>query len=198
MVCCHIISDTDQLKCALMDCRCQDQLIHEKLNQATDWSNTLFKHHLMRTNVHKNVSWNNPQVGIKCGVYTRKRTELDLPYVLVYRSQCNAYHANNTLSLSTVQRFFKNCCIPQPHVCILYYLLSKAIHMGSVPGTMHNFQLPVCNFNFRQTRVLHAVFINLNRFWSSLLCGVAWWRNSRAPDLRSRGREFDLRPGAAA
>jgi len=27
---------------------------------------------------------------------------------------------------------------------------------------------------------------------------VAWWRNGRASDLRSRGREFDLRPGAAA
>ena len=27
---------------------------------------------------------------------------------------------------------------------------------------------------------------------------VAWWRNGRASDLRSRGREFDPRPGAAA
>jgi len=114
MVCCHIISDTDQLKCALMDCRCQDQLIHEKLNQATDWSNTLFKHHLMRTNVHKNVSWNNPQVGIKCGVYTRKRTELDLPYVLVYRSQCNAYHAKNTLSKARCCDFLKTVVLPSP------------------------------------------------------------------------------------
>jgi len=26
---------------------------------------------------------------------------------------------------------------------------------------------------------------------------VAWWRNGRASDLRSRGREFDSRPGAA-
>jgi len=24
---------------------------------------------------------------------------------------------------------------------------------------------------------------------------VVWWRNGRASDLRSRGREFDLRPG---
>jgi len=29
-------------------------------------------------------------------------------------------------------------------------------------------------------------------------CRVAWWRNGRASDLRSRGREFDSRPGAAA
>ena len=27
---------------------------------------------------------------------------------------------------------------------------------------------------------------------------MAWWRNVRASDLRSRGREFDPRPGAAA
>jgi len=28
--------------------------------------------------------------------------------------------------------------------------------------------------------------------------GLAWWRNGRASDLRSGGREFDPRPGAAA
>ena len=27
------------------------------------------------------------------------------------------------------------------------------------------------------------------------VCGVAWWRNGRALDLRSRGGEFDPRPG---
>jgi len=27
------------------------------------------------------------------------------------------------------------------------------------------------------------------------VCGVAWWRNGRTSDLRSRGREFDPRPG---
>jgi len=30
------------------------------------------------------------------------------------------------------------------------------------------------------------------------LSASAWWRNGRASDLRSRGREFDPRPGAAA
>ena len=29
----------------------------------------------------------------------------------------------------------------------------------------------------------------------SLKCEVAWWRNGRASDLWSRGREFDFRPG---
>jgi len=41
--------------------------------------------------------------------------------------------------MDDMDRKFLRCCFPQPTVCILYSLQSKAIHMSSVLGTMLTF-----------------------------------------------------------
>ena len=59
---------------------------------------------------------------------------------------------------------FLKRCFPQPTVCILYSLLSKAIHTGSAPGIITF----ICQFVtppiLGATLLLYAAFIGLNRF----------------------------------
>ena len=72
------------------------------------------------------------------------------------------------LSLTWIGNFSK-CCIPQPTVCILYSLLMKAIHVGSVtPGTI-TFSCQSATLISDATLLLYAVIIDLERFWLPLL-----------------------------
>jgi len=64
---------------------------------------------------------------------------------------------------------FLKRCFPQPTVCILYSLLSKAIHTGSVPGIITficQFVTPILG----ATLLLYAAFIDLNRFAVLSVC----------------------------
>ena len=57
--------------------------------------------------------------------------------------------------------------ILQPTVFILYSLQSKAIYIGSVPGTT-TLSCQSATSNLDATLLLYAVFIDLNTFWLSL------------------------------
>jgi len=60
------------------------------------------------------------------------------------------------------KKFFKRCC-PQITVCIRYSLLSKAIHMGFVPGTViYSCQLATTILDATLLLGLYAVFTDLN------------------------------------
>jgi len=49
----------------------------------------------------------------------------------------------------------------------------------------------------QQRQSTEGITINIRRSKIVILrvVAMAWWRNGRASDLRSRGREFDPRPG---
>ena len=69
----------------------------------------------------------------------------------------------------TWTRTFLKHYFSQPTVCILYSLLSKAIHTGSAPGTITfncQFATPILG----ATLLLYAAFINLNRFAVLSVC----------------------------
>ena len=70
-----------------------------------------------------------------------------------------------------VRKFLKRC-IPQPTVCILYSLLTKAIHMGSVPGTIA-FSCQSATSILDATLLWYAVFIDKIDF-DCLFCTLSW------------------------
>ena len=60
-------------------------------------------------------------------------------------------------------------CFPQTTVCILYSLLSKALHTGSAPGTI----IFICQFAtpiLGATLLLYAAFVDFNRFAVLSVC----------------------------
>ena len=64
------------------------------------------------------------------------------------------------LWLTSVGNFLK-CCFSQPTVCILYSLQSKAIQMGSIPGTI-TFSSQSVTSVLDATLLLYVVFFDLN------------------------------------
>ena len=60
-----------------------------------------------------------------------------------------------------IGRKFLKCCFSQPTVCILYSLQSKAIQMGSVPGTIAFSSQSVTSI-LDATLLLYVVFFDLN------------------------------------
>jgi len=76
---------------------------------------------------------------------------------------------DNDAVMGDMDKNFLNRCFPQPTVCILYSLLSKAIHTGSPPGTI----IFICQFAtpiLGATLLLYAAFIALNRFAVLSVC----------------------------
>jgi len=67
-------------------------------------------------------------------------------------------------------KLFKVLYSPAHSFCILYSLLSKATHMGSVPATI-TFSCQSATSILDANILLYAVFIDLNRCWlSSFVC----------------------------
>jgi len=66
---------------------------------------------------------------------TREWSMLFLVKCITTIVSVNVSISSMLLWLTWIWKFLK-CCFPQPTVCILYSLLWKAIHMGSVPRTI--------------------------------------------------------------
>ena len=97
-------------------------------------------------------------------VYSR-RLKCSLPANTMLSLFLHSLHPVLSAKLFT----FLKRCFPQLTVCILYSLLSKAIHTGSAPGTITficQFATPILG----ATILLYAAFIDLNRFAVLSVC----------------------------
>ena len=78
-------------------------------------------------------------------------------------------------------------------------LLVPSVKLSTVGGRAFPVAGPtICNSlpdNVISTPSLSTFRQRLKTFVPGLVPDVAWWCNGRASDLRSRGREFDSRPG---